>query len=266
MARKLAIISLVILVSQLQSCAPPREVVSIPFTVVINNEPVVCRTTGGRVQLTDFRMYVSSPQLGNQDGEFVNFGLLADDQWVSRDVAFIDLEDGSAQCLNGTEATNAAMRGTVPEGVYRGLKFTIGVPFELNHQDPLRALAPLGDSAMHWHWRSGYKFLRAGVQTGDTNFFVHLGSAACKGTVQNIEGCDRPNRVEVYLPNFEPGDALQINLDRLFDSFFSAEAVAASCSSGPAEQSCNKVFANLGLDFATGRNAGEQRVFSVIQR
>ena len=38
-------------------------------------------------------------------------------------------------CAGGTTATNTSIRGTYPAGSYTGIKFTVGVPFDLNHLD-----------------------------------------------------------------------------------------------------------------------------------
>ena len=77
--------------------------------------------------------------------------------------------------------------------------------FDLNHDNPLTAEPPLDDPDMHWHWRSGYKFLRAGIRTATDGFWIHAGSAGCEGTVGNITGCRFPNRIDVFLPDFVPG-------------------------------------------------------------
>ncbi|MDZ7643630.1 MAG: MbnP family protein [Woeseiaceae bacterium] len=68
----------------------------------------------------------------------------------------------------------------MPTGDYRTLRLTLGVPADLNHGDPLHAPAPLTQTPMHWHWRSGYKFLRAGVTRGADGYWLHLGSTRCR--------------------------------------------------------------------------------------
>jgi hypothetical protein len=46
-------------------------------------------------------------------------------------------------------------------GNYRGLRFSIGVPGDLNHRDAATQSAPLGTaSGMFWSWNSGYIFNR----------------------------------------------------------------------------------------------------------
>ena len=55
----------------------------------------------------------------------------------------------------------AAFRIKAMPGSYRGLRFSVGVPVSLNHQDAATQTAPLGTaSGMFWSWNSGYIFNR----------------------------------------------------------------------------------------------------------
>lgn len=51
----------------------------------------------------------------------------------------------------------------VKAGEYKGLRFNIGLPRDVNHADPTVALPPLNlaQSDMYWSWNSGYIFLLA---------------------------------------------------------------------------------------------------------
>ncbi|MEJ2128323.1 MAG: metallo-mystery pair system four-Cys motif protein [Woeseiaceae bacterium] len=198
----------------------------------------------------------------DDQGRPVPVTLVPDGAWQQTDLALLDFETGADSCANGTVAVNTTLRVRVPERQLRGLQFTLGVPFDRNHADPLTAVAPLDDAAMHWHWRSGYKFLRAGVRSADDGFWIHVGSTACKGTVQNITGCDRPNRVTVSLPDFVPGfDTVVIDLSELLAETNLADGVRSDCSSGPAEDSCAAPFDALGIEFGSGNDIGQQQVF-----
>ncbi len=200
----------------------------------------------------------------DQAGNTQPVELHADIPWQQPDLALIDLENGEGPCTGGTADTYAYLVGGVPPGDYTGLRFTVGVPFDRNHANPLTAGAPLDDPAMHWHWRSGYKFIRAGVATANDGFWIHVGSAGCEGTVRNISGCRFPNRVIVELDGFVPNDdAVAIDLKALFDGINFDDGVPGDCSSGPSESACTAPFAALGIDFVTGDLTGQQRVFSI---
>jgi len=243
-------------------CGEPPARVVIPFAPVFGAERMGCAGTADGVQLSDLRLYVSEIKLVTESGDFVDLRLDTDGPWQQQDLALLDFEDGSGTCDNGTPETNTTLRGVVKPGNYRGLQFTVGVPFDRNHADPLQAEAPLGDAAMHWHWRAGYKFMRAGVRTPNDGFWIHLGSTGCEGTVQNISGCRFPNRVIVTLEDFDPGmDAVEIDLESLVASTSLDDGEGTDCSSSPAESSCNAPFRALGIPGAAEKGAQTQRVF-----
>jgi uncharacterized repeat protein (TIGR04052 family) len=260
MTRRL--VSLLICTVLIVACSGAKSPLRITFSPVFDGQKLTCGDPDAGVQLTDLRFYVSDIELLTASGEAVNLQLEEDGLWQQADLAFLDMEDGQGSCDNGTSDMNASLRGVAPQQPYVGLRFTVGVPFDRNHSDPLSAGAPLGEGAMHWHWRAGYKFLRAGVRTADDGFWLHLGSTGCKGTVQDISGCSSPNRVHVELADFVAGeDVVEIDLAALVAESELQDGVATDCSSGPAESNCQGPFALLGLKHATGSSAQSQRVF-----
>lgn len=242
-------------------CSQQSQELSIPFVVEFKGSEITCSSVDSGTVLSDLRFYVSAPQVVSTDGQKTDISFVADAIWQQANIAMLDFEDGTQSCDNGTTELNTSLRVHLPGGAYRGLIFTIGVPFDQNHRDPLLAQAPLDDPAMHWHWRAGYKFLRAGVGSPDDGFWIHLGSTGCEGTVQNISGCSRPNRVTVELSDFEPGKgAIVVDLSALTEGTVLGNRTPSDCSSGPAEEACVAPFAALGLD--SGTVPGTQTVFS----
>ena len=234
--------------------------VNIPFTATWNGEPITCGSSDPA--LSDLRFYVNNVQLVDSAGRAHDIRYATEFAWQNDAVAIIDLEDGSGACVNGTANVVTTLIGAIPDRDYRGLRFTVGVPFRLNHANPLTAKPPLDDSDMHW--RSGYKFLRAGVRTQTDSFWIHVGSAGCEGTTGHVTGCRFPNRIEVDLPEFVPGrHGVAVDLAQLLDGTSLDDGVPGDCSSGPTESSCEAPFAALGIDFATGEQGAPQRVFSV---
>jgi len=256
------LVLLISLLLALRACSRrPIELV-VPFEAIYGGDVIRCDSADSGPRLTDLRFYVASVRAIRDDGVTVEILLHPDNEWQQADLALLDFEDGTGACDNGTPATNTVLRGTLPAGEYRGLLFTIGVPFDLNHGDPLLAAAPLDDTAMHWHWRAGYKFMRAGVRTADDGFWIHLGSTACEGTVGHITGCRFPNRVNVLLPEFLPGkDSVVVDLAALLKETDLLDAEATDCSSGPAERSCEAPFRALGLNVVSGSALVSQDVF-----
>lgn len=260
------IISLILV--SLSGCGPQQQTVELRFVATIDGEPAACGDAPHA--MSDLRFYVSGVHLAFDATDSSPKGItearmLALPPWQTKDVALIDLENGDGACRNGTVETNDTLVVTVPEGEYSGLAFWVGVPFDLNHLNPLTTEPPLSDSAMHWHWRSGYKFLRAGVASESGGGWIHLGSTGCKGTVGNITNCNSPNRPYFFLEEFDfETDRIAIDLGALLDIKQILEVSdRTDCSSGPAELACGPPFGALGLgedgDWRT------QRVFSVIQ-
>jgi len=93
------------------------------------------------VGLTDFRFYVFQDEGEVQLLDFVSAG----------------------ECRVWLKATG--FRSSVQ--AQGDLSFSIGVPNYLNHQNPVKAQPPLNQSAMHWQWLSGYKFLRLEYEKDD---------------------------------------------------------------------------------------------------
>lgn len=214
--------------------------------------------------MADARFYVHNLRLVDAAGRVAPVEFEPDGIWQSRRVALVDLEDGLGACTNGSREMHPTVTGRVAPIDAVAIAFSIGVPADLNHRDPMQASAPLGYTDMHWHWASGYKFLRAAVSNDEDSFFLHLGSNRCEGTIGDISGCMGSNRPEIYLDDFRPGqDRVVLHLDRLADGNDLTDDVASSCMSGPAEDSCAAPFVALGLDFATGESVATASAFTV---
>ena len=184
--------------------------------------------------------------------------------WENDAVAYIDLETGKGTCAGGSAEFYDRIIGVTRAGDYRGLKFTVGVPFRLNHADFRGASSPLDLPDMHSQSVSGYKFLRAGVGTSEATFQIHIGSDGCDGTTGYVTGCDYPNRIEVYLPDFVLGQSeVQVNLDELVSDARLADGTRVSCTPSRRDGECAGALAALGIDADTGQTTGQQRVFSL---
>ncbi len=259
--------------------------VEIPFAAQIAGAPFACTQSyaglgaaGTEVQLLDFRLFVSSAHLIAADGTRVPVALDRDGAWQIDTIALLDFEDGTGSCANGTPQVNTTLRGTVPDGDYRGLEFEVGVPFDWNHGDPTTAPAPLNLTAMFWNWRGGYKFakiefapvtamgMNAAAAThseghghghgGPGGWMLHLGSTMCAApdaTTPPSEPCANPNRVAVALPDFVPGSSTVV-IDPAAvvagaDLTQNTAETSPGCMSFPNDPDCTTVLPRLGLAF-----------------
>lgn len=236
-------------------------------------------TANTEVSFSDFRFYVTNVRLLEAGtGTEVPVVLTEDGLWQhtadlappDQGVALLDFEDGTGTCLNGTSETNAAVVGTVPPGDYDGIKFVLGVPYELNHADVATAPSPLNLSAMFWNWNGGYKFMR--VDSKPTAlpdpFNMHLGSTMCTGDPElgEVVTCANPNRPEIELTPFDPStNEIVFDYAALVEnSDVSVNLMGApGCQSMPTDTDCVEPFAAIGIDHSDGSLLGTQAVFRV---
>ncbi len=256
--------------------------VAIEFAGVAGSTPVACGSlitalgsTSASAQLKDFRFYVSNVRLVRADGSEAVLTLPANDDWNltsgTNAVTLVDLEDNTGSCAGtGTAATNTTVRGTVPAGSYVGVKFTLGVPFALNHTDYATATKPMDIQAMAWSWQSGRKFAKIELTDPDgatgtwvaKTFNLHLGSTGCTGNpaVGETVACAKANRMDVSLATFNPGTqklAVDVRAMAAGTNITVNAAGAPGCMSGATDPECLKVFEALGIDWkADGTGTG----------
>jgi len=146
--------------------------VAIDFAAYVGESEFACGesyegvgTAKSTITPKDFRFYVSDVALIDENGEAVPLELEQDGKWQYQNTALLDFEDGTSACDNGTAQMNTTIVGTVPEGDYQSLQFTMGVPQKLNHDDAAIAPSPLNVTSMWWNWQGGYKFLRVDMET-----------------------------------------------------------------------------------------------------
>lgn len=278
-----------------QPAAPVRQDVAIRFAGMVGDQPFACGrsydgvgASNSRITPSDFRFYVSAVELIDAQGRGVPVQLAQDGVWQHADVALIDFENRSGPCLTGTVETNETVRGTVPAGTYRGLRFTLGVPQALNHADSTVASSPLNLASLFWSWQAGYKFLRIDLATagrpqairagevprfGDREgsnrlgFAIHIGSTVCASASPATppDGpCRNPNRVTVELPGFDPARGVVVADMRALLEGVNLEVnqaeTPAGCMSTPNDGDCDPLMQNLGLAFG-GRASAGQRFF-----
>jgi hypothetical protein len=88
------------------------------------------------------------------------------------------------QMYNPTTTQDAIMfKARVPAGDYRGVRFDVGVPKDLNNRDASLQQLPLGvEAGMFWAWNPGYIFYRFEGKTVIAGkpqpFLVHMGTDA----------------------------------------------------------------------------------------
>ncbi len=194
----------------LLSCVPETNQArqhQVSFQVFYKDRAVSCQSLKAQgILLSDFRMYIdqlryfasraaiSQPQM--IPIQYLDFNSLnCDDQKLFRTLEVVESSNIQAYDLG----------------------FQVGVPYRLNHQNPVKAEPPLNLSSMHWQWLSGYKFLRLEFEkAGQLNRF-HLGSWGCEGKLPDAVSCKQPNRINILLEKFRLNENIvEVHLDSLF--------------------------------------------------
>lgn len=278
-----------------------KKPVDIAFSAVAGDKPVACGApiaglgaNDTSAQLKDLRFYVSGVALVRGDGKAVPVTLAKDSAFrLTRGrsaVTLVDLENGTGACAeDGTKATNAHVRGTVPAATYKGVRYTVGVPPALNHTDLAAAPAPLNLASMGWSWQVGRKFLK--IETAEPSFMVHLGSTGCTGnpaTGAKVK-CTSSNRAAVKLKSFDPArQNVAVDVRALLaGTTLTAPAapmggmtataaqmdmdMSSACMSGAGEMTCGPIFGALGIGWSDVSGGGaahpaEQKVFRAVAR
>jgi uncharacterized repeat protein (TIGR04052 family) len=278
---------------------PLPQKLHIAFAAQVAGKPFACDKIYDEIGLaktsvkgSDLRFFVSAVELITSDGKAIPMQLDQDGIWQYKNLALLDFEDGTGSCSNGNVGMHKEVSGTIPSGDYVGLRFTLGVPFELDHIDASSAPSPLNTTAMFWSWQNGYKFLRAEVapvtpsatsvptDTGRTlsagmqsrhrsnGFAMHLGSTGCADasvTATPSVECAHPNRPVITFQTFNPDkDTVVFDLAKLLqgvDLTTSAPNEGPGCMSLPGRHACITPMRALGIPFGDAP-ATEQIVFS----
>lgn len=269
--------------------AADPQPVSIQFKPQVGSQPFTCDQSyqlgvqSTETTVGDFRLYVSEMSLLTTTGARVPITLEQDGQWQYQSVALLDFEDKSGSCVNGTVETRDQVVGSVPAGDYEGLQFTLGIPFDLNHEDATLAASPLNLTAMWWNWRGGYKFIRIDLEPSMTmsrdnathgsehhhhasdhhasdqgssqgGYLFHLGSTGCEveGDSQRPSRCLNRNAPTIQLADFDPEqDTVVVDMAALLaDSDLSRNQpeTPLGCMSDPNDGDCVEIFTQLGLE------------------
>jgi len=268
--------------------------VTVTFRAQFGDKPFRCGesyegqgSTDVEVTPQDLRLYVSDVRLVAKDGSETAVELEARSPWQTPEVALLDFEDGKGACKDGNSETNALVRGTVPAGEYKGIRFSMAVPKALNHGDPATLPAPLQAGGMTWGWLFGYKFIRAEVvatrapEEGELpgHGVFHLGSTGCDyrpgeggagGEANEADpgaapatDCAQQNRNDIELDAFDAkGDVIVIDVSKMLSGVDLSGA--ADCHGmGPA---CTAYFPTVGIDISTGNATETQTVFRVAEK
>jgi uncharacterized repeat protein (TIGR04052 family) len=198
-----------------------EQVVSCQQPIIMNNQ---------QWHLQQLRVYLSDFKLDQQPQ------LLTATTWQQPGLALLGTD------CQGNDNWQLAFAKPLTAG---RLSFTLGLPFAVNHQNPLTANSPLNFSEMFWSWQLGYKFLRLDLQGPAHGWAFHLGSTGCQSASvlrPPTLPCRHSNTIDITL-DYQPNQQLQLNLATLLAAVTLQQD--NSCMSDRLQSSCQQLFSNL---------------------
>ncbi|WP_414569844.1 MbnP family copper-binding protein [Nostoc sp. CCY 9925] len=295
-AISLSTIGSLLLINQyylLQTNAAQTQDITVKFAAKVGNQPFRCGSnyqlgkSQTRVTPLDFRFYISDISLVDNNNKTIPLVLTQDGKWQYQNVALIDFEDKTGACANGTVETRDVVIGQVPQGKYKAIKFTLGVPENLNHEDSTLAPSPLNLTSLWWNWQFGYKFARIdfahlektqstathlyknGEKEAGNAFFIHLGSTGCQAETSSQKPtttCRYPNIAKINLENFDPSkNTIVIDIAKLLENTNlnrNQANTAPGCMSEANDKDCTGIMAGFGIPFG-GQTTVKQSFFSI---
>lgn len=292
----LLITSLIVLVG----CSEVKKTRVLTFTPTYKSEILNCLTSFKHEEKTwqysQLQFFISNIEVKAHDGQW-QVWQLSETKYQTENVALLgeycqgseiknqnnakvseintNIEQISKQKNDKTNQGNWQLLFEQPQELsnFSQLRFTLGVPFSLNHQNPLLQKSPLNVPNMFWVWQTGHKFFRLDMEEVNENskkdsWQFHLGSTGCKAPSAlraPKQPCENANLATItldldgtYLKRKEFGgnqlSGIHLDLAELFSGLVITQE--NSCQSGPYSESCLPLFKDVGL--VEGKN---QRIF-----
>jgi len=220
------------------------------FQPAINNEALNCNSifahSNKKWQYTQLQFFISAVELKNNKGVWQKMSLRKSAFQTNNSVLL------GEQCNLSNEQNKANWQLTFDKKIelknISHIRFDLGLPFAVNHLNPLTQESPLNIPSMFWAWQIGHKFLRLEMAANNDNWLFHLGSTGCKSASplrSPKEECRYPNRYTYELPISKKNNKITLDLSILLHGLIITEQT--SCQSSPNKSSCQTLFSNLNI-------------------
>jgi uncharacterized repeat protein (TIGR04052 family) len=248
---------LMVSVASLSGCSQEKRPTIIIFQPVYENVALTCKSkfhvdNGNKTvneepqhwKYQQLQFYIHGVEVNTKNNGWQPWAMTTNENQSSNTALL------GGTCNEGNEVSNWQLELVPLEEsiLIADIRFILGVPFELNHLNPLTQPSPLNDSSMFWGWRGGHKFMRVELKSQDDDWLFHLGSTGCKALspVRAPKSeCLHANRVKVSVPYTDKRSVLKFDLTLLLRDI--ALTRENSCQSAPDEESCKVLFKNLDM-------------------
>jgi uncharacterized repeat protein (TIGR04052 family) len=241
-----------LLILLLPSCSDESNYNQLHFSPVFANNIIQCQSAltvnGVNWQVEQLQFYINTVEYQQTQGKWLTWPMKTN-AYQSSNVALL----GDHCETQGKSNANWVIEfaSSVEFNKNTKVRFTLGVPYELNHLNPLTQKSPLNDSSMFWVWQSGHKFLRLEMITKNDDWLFHLGSMGCKA-----QSAMRSPKAPCLYPNtttFEitMDSSTKINNRIIFDLEKLIKGIklinSNNCQSNVDNPSCQQLFKNIAL-------------------
>lgn len=224
------------------SCSESDKTTTVNFMPILNNQPISCEPMQGKGNawgVGQFWFYLSDLQVMN-DKQWTVISL-PNNNWQQNNIALIGMH-----CRDNKQA-NVALQLPAFNDDVKSLKFTIGLPVNINHQNPLTATGIFNNANMFWTWQQGYKGLRLDLnnESGD-NWAYHIGAVGCQSSSSlraPTTPCRQTNQVDIVIDNIKDNIPIIIDLSRVVAGV--DIGLHSRCLSLPTQASCQKLMTNM---------------------
>jgi uncharacterized repeat protein (TIGR04052 family) len=234
-----------ILLFLLIGCSDKKQTNHLSFNPVFEKEAVSCQSKiengNDSWHINQFQFYISDVELQDEKGVWTTWQMQVT-PFQHDNVSLV------GQHCSDDNSGNWQIAFSQPINIdhYTNIRFSLGVPFEKNHLNPLKQETPLNYSSMFWVWQTGHKFLRLEMSSAKSNWLFHLGSTGCSAASAlraPSEECLYPNLININLPLSQSVD-MKIDLSKLFEGLILSEETM--CQSEHDNEACQQLFKNLG--------------------
>ncbi len=234
----------------LAACEQKNNDFKLVFSPQFNQQTIHCEQPfqhqNQAWQLSQLQFFISNVQVKSQENNWIKASIIHQEK--TNPVALIGTSCDSSETQNSLWQTTIKAPFN-PQKITQ-IQFNLGVPFNLNHQNPLTQPAPLNQSDMFWVWQTGHKFLRLELSNNQNNFTYHLGSTGCESVspvrAPKVE-CKNPNRTTVNIEKFNVNNPIIFDVATLISDLDLTQNI--NCKSSPNNPSCEPLMLRTGIDF-----------------
>ncbi len=251
-------------------------VTAIAFLPVYNGATLGCDTEfikdDKTWQLSQLLFFISRVKVQDKDGKWHALNLRQSSNQtqsialLGSDCADVRVGDEANKKVNSkNDSWHLVIDQKLDFKVAKKMRFSLGIPFESNHENPLIQPSPLNDSSMFWVWQTGHKFLRMELAAQDDHWAFHLGSTGCKAPSAlraPNSPCLFPNVIDFEV-ELRDNPTIEFDLTALLNNIVLQNA--NSCQSEHDNATCAQLFSNL-QNQNQNQNQNQTPIFKVKSR